>query len=62
MAIAQSKGEKPAISEKLVARMQKIVNGELLAIASIPLAASLMAGRKSTRALGHEVAGAGRTV
>ena len=29
--------------EKLAARMQKIINGELLAIASIPLAASLMA-------------------
>ena len=43
MAAAQSKGEKPALSEKLAARMQKIINGELLAIGSIPLAAALMA-------------------
>lgn len=43
MAIAQSKGGKPEISEKLAARMQKIVNGELLAVGSIPLAAALMA-------------------
>lgn len=32
-----------AIGEKLSARMQKIVNGELLAIGSIPLAAATMA-------------------
>lgn len=43
MAAAQSKGEKPALGEKLAARMQKIVNGELLAIGSIPLAAAMMA-------------------
>ena len=43
MAAAQSKGGKPEISEKLAARMQKIINGELLAVGSIPLAAALMA-------------------
>ena len=37
------KGEKPApISAKLAARITKVVNGELLALCSIPLAASLM--------------------
>jgi uncharacterized membrane protein len=32
----------PPMSEKLASRMVKIINGELLAVASIPLAASLM--------------------
>ena len=45
MAIAKTAGEENAtvLGEKLSARMQKIINGELLAIGSIPLAAALMA-------------------
>ena len=43
------KGDFPApMSEKLAKRMTKIINGELLALLSIPLAASLMA-----RGVGH---------
>lgn len=39
----EGKGELPApMSEKLANRIVKVVNGELLAICSIPLAASLM--------------------
>jgi len=45
MAVKQTNGEAGAttLGEKLSARMQKIVNGELLALGSIPLAAALMA-------------------
>ena len=45
MAVKQTNGEADAtkLGEKLSARMQKIVNGELLALGSIPLAAALMA-------------------
>lgn len=43
------KGEKPApITAKLAARITKVVNGELLALCSIPLAAALM-----TRGVGY---------
>jgi uncharacterized membrane protein len=39
----KGKGEMPQLmSEKLAKRMTKVINGELLAIASIPLAAALM--------------------
>ncbi|KAJ1405903.1 hypothetical protein B484DRAFT_337689 [Ochromonadaceae sp. CCMP2298] len=42
--VGRSKGEPiEPMSEKLAARMTKIINGELLAVGSIPLAASLMA-------------------
>ena len=41
---SEENGEQvPPISEKLVARLTKVINGEILAIASIPLAATLMA-------------------
>ena len=40
---ANGEADSSAIGEKLSARMQKIVNGELLAIGSIPLAAATMA-------------------
>ena len=45
MAVKKTNGEENAtvLGEKLSARMQKIINGELLAIGSIPLAAALMA-------------------
>jgi len=45
MAAKKAQGEENSsvIGEKLSARMQKIVNGELLAIGSIPLAAATMA-------------------
>ena len=40
---AQGKGDPPAaMSEKLATRIKKVVNGELLALLSIPLTASLM--------------------
>ena len=42
-AAAKAKGEVEPMSEKLAARITKVVNGELLAIGSIPLAAALMA-------------------
>ena len=43
------KGEPPApMSEKLALRIRKVVNGELLALLSIPLTASLM-----TRGIGY---------
>ena len=45
-AVAKRNGEDVAVgpvSEKLASRMTTIINGELLAIASIPLAAALMA-------------------
>ena len=45
MAVKKTNGEENAtvLGEKLSARMQKIINGELLAIGSIPLAAARMA-------------------
>ena len=45
MAVKKTNGEENAtvLGEKLSARMQKIINGGLLAIGSIPLAAALMA-------------------
>ena len=45
MAVKKTNGEEntTVLGEKLSARMQKIINGELLAIGSIPLAAALMA-------------------
>jgi len=42
-AAAKAKGEVAPMSEKLATRITKVVNGELLAIGSIPLAAALMA-------------------
>lgn len=42
-AAAKAKGEVEPMSEKLANRITKVVNGELLAIGSIPLAAALMA-------------------
>ena len=42
-AVAKRNGEEvPPMSEKLAKRMTTIINGEILAVASIPLAASLM--------------------
>jgi uncharacterized membrane protein len=41
-AAAKAKGEVEPMSEKLATRITKIVNGELLAVCSIPLAAALM--------------------
>ena len=41
-AAAKAKGDVEPMSEKLATRITKIVNGELLAVCSIPLAAALM--------------------
>lgn len=45
-------GEAPEVAPQLIARLKKVVNGELLAFLAIPLTASLMArGVRRTRAL-----------